>query len=143
MDTVKARGVELELEGKWTSGIEGRISYSFQEAKNGETDQLLTNSPKQLAKLNLTVPLVGEKVLLGIEEQYTSKRKTRSGDETGAYAVTNLTLFSQHVVEGLELSASVYNLFDEKYSDPASAAYRQDVLEQDGQTFRFKATYSF
>jgi len=143
VDTVKARGVELELEGKWNSGIEGRISYSFQEAKNEDTDQLLTNSPKHLAKLNLTVPLVGDKVLLGIEEQYTSKRKTRSGDETGAYAVTNLTLFSQHVMEGLDLSASVYNLFDEKYSDPASAAHRQDVLEQDGQTFRFKATYSF
>jgi iron complex outermembrane receptor protein len=143
VDEVEAKGVELELEGKWNSGIEGRASYSFQEAKDRNTDKLLTNSPKHLANLNLIVPLYGDKVLLGIEEQYTGKRKTRSGDETGGFAVTNLTLFSQHIVEGLEVSASVYNLFDKTFSDPASAAHRQDTIEQEGQTFRFKITYIF
>jgi iron complex outermembrane receptor protein len=143
VDEVEAMGVELELEGKWNSGFEGRASYSFQEAKNRKTDQLLTNSPKHLAKLNLIVPLYKDKFLLGIEEQYMGKRKTRTGDEAGGFAVTNLTLFSQHMAEGLEFSASVYNLFDKKFSDPASAAHRQDTIEQDGQILRLKITYIF
>jgi iron complex outermembrane receptor protein len=143
VDEVEAMGVELELEGKWNSGFEGRASYSFQEAKNRKTDQLITNSPKHLAKLNLIVPLYKDKFLLGIEEQYMGKRKTRTGDEAGGFAVTNLTLFSQHMAEGLEFSASVYNLFDKKFSDPASAAHRQDTIEQDGQILRLKITYIF
>lgn len=143
LDEVEAKGVELELEGKWRRGLEGRISYSFQEAKDRKTDMLLSNSPKHLAKLNLVVPLIGDKLLFGIEEQYTSKRKTVLRNETGGYAVTNLTLFCRQMLPGLEASAGVYNLFDKKFSDPASLAHRQETIEQDGRIFRFKLTYLF
>lgn len=143
LDEVEAKGAELELEGKWGHGLEGRISYSFQEAKDRSSDRLLTNSPKHLAKLNLIVPLVAEKVLLGVEEQYTSKRRTALHNETGGYAVTNLTLFGRQLYKGLDVSASVYNLFDKKFGDPVSLAYRQETIEQDGRLFRFKLTYAF
>jgi iron complex outermembrane receptor protein len=43
----------------------------------------------------------------------------------------------------LRLTASVYNLFDKKFSDPASLAHRQETIEQDGRIFRFKLTYLF
>lgn len=142
LDEVEAKGVEVELEGKWDS-LSGRISYTFQQTQDGSTDQHLSNSPKHLARFNLTVPLLRDKVLLGVEEQYTSKRKTRSREETGGYAVTNLTLFGQELVKGLEVSASVYNLFNKKFSDPVSAAQVQDTIEQDGRVFRFKLTYIF
>jgi iron complex outermembrane receptor protein len=143
LDEVEAKGAEFELEGKWRRGLEGRVSYTFQEAKDRKTDMLLSNSPKHLAKLNFIVPLVGEKLLLGIEEQYTGKRKTVLRNETGGYAVTNLTLFGRQLLQGLEASASVYNLFDKKFSDPASLAHRQETIEQDGRIFRFKLTYLF
>jgi iron complex outermembrane receptor protein len=78
-----------------------------------------------------------------VEEQYTSKRKTVLRNETGGYAVTNLTLFGRKLYKGLRLAASVYNLFDKKFSDPASLAHRQETIEQDGRIFRFKLTYAF
>jgi iron complex outermembrane receptor protein len=143
LDEVDATGAEFELEGKWGRGLEGRVSYTYQEAKDRKTDMLLSNSPKHLAKVNLIVPLYRDKLLLGVEEQYTSKRKTVLRNETGGYAVTNLTLFGRELYKGLRVAASVYNLFDKKFGDPASLAHRQETIEQDGRTFRFKLTYAF
>ncbi len=148
LDEVEAWGVEAELEGRWSGGLEGRVSYFYQRAENAESGKRLTNSPRHLAKINLVLPLVRERLFAGIEEQYTSSRKTVSGGETGGFAVTNLTLFSPGLAEGLDLSASVYNLFDKKYSDPGSeehfsADYPLDAIEQDGLGFRVKMTYAF
>jgi len=46
-------------------------------------------------------------------------------------------------MKGLDLSASVYNLFDKSYQDPASLDHLQDSLVQDGRTFRVTARYRF
>ncbi len=143
IDEVESKGVEFELEAKWTADIKGRASYTYQEAKDRATDEILTNSPKHLAKLNVTIPLIKKKLFLGLEEQYTSKRKTVAGDFTNEFFVTNLTLFSQNLLKGLELSASVYNLFDSKYYDPVSNEHSMNAVEQDGISFRFKLTYRF
>ncbi|HAO20035.1 MAG TPA: hypothetical protein DCQ37_05780, partial [Desulfobacteraceae bacterium] len=43
----------------------------------------------------------------------------------------------------LEFSAGIYNLFDKIYEDPGYEEHRQDAIEQNGRTFRFKLTYSF
>ena len=55
----------------------------------------------------------------------------------------NLTLFSRELLKGLEMSASVYNLLDRTYSDPATSFHTQDLLVRDGRMFRFKLTYRF
>lgn len=143
IDEAESKGIDFELEGKWQNGLAGRASYTFQEAEDKETGEILTNSPKHLAKLNVMVPLLKDKISLGIEEQYTSKRKTPKGNYAKGYYLTNVTLFSQRLVRNLEASASVYNLFDHDYGDPASVEHRQDVIPQDGRTFRIKLTYKF
>jgi len=55
----------------------------------------------------------------------------------------NWNLFSQHLIKGVELSAGVYNLFDSRYGFPGGSGHLQDVIEQDGRTFRLKLTYRF
>ena len=60
-----------------------------------------------------------------------------------AYGIVNLTLFSQNLVKNLEFSASVYNLLDRQYGDPASRFHTQDLIGQDGRSFRLKLTYRF
>lgn len=140
---VDARGIELELEGKWANGLEGRVSYTLQATENQQTGKTLSNSPKHLAKLNLTFPVLREKVFLGVEEQYTSKRKTVTRNIADAFFVTNLTLSSPKLVKGLDLSVSVYNLFDKHYRDPGSEEHLQDSIEQDGRTVRLKLVHRF
>ncbi len=143
VDNVDAKGVEFELEGKWKSGFDGRISYTFQETEDKQTGEILANSAKHLAKLNVTVPLLKDKLFLGAEEQYTSRRRNVSGTCTGGFFITNLTLFNKNSLKNFEVSAGVYNLFDKKYNDPASEEHVQKNIEQDGRGFRLKLTYKF
>ncbi|MRR54630.1 MAG: TonB-dependent receptor [Deltaproteobacteria bacterium] len=137
------RGVELELDKKWECGSNGRLSYSFQETRDLMAGERLPNSARHLVKLNLLLPLVEEKVFLGVEEQYTSRKKTLAGNQTGDFFITNVTLFGRNLLKNLELSGSVYNLFNSKYFVPAGGEHFQDSIEQDGRTFRVKATWRF
>jgi outer membrane receptor for ferrienterochelin and colicins len=136
---VESKGMEVEIEGKWANGLQGRVSYILQETKDQETGEMLTNSPRHLAKLNL---LIQKKLFAGAELQYTSNRKTLAG-ETGGFTTTNLTLFSQNFIKGLDVSFSFYNLLDKKYADPGAGEHRQDTIEQDGRNYRLKLTYKF
>ena len=143
VDKVQACGYELELEGKLSNQIDGRISYTYQESHDTSNDQELSNSPKHLTKLNLTAPLISEKLFAGLEVQHTSKRKTVLAGDAEAYTVTNLTLFNQNWIKSLEISASVYNLFDEEYGDPGGEEHIQNTIEQDGRHYRLKVQYEF
>jgi len=136
---VTTNGFELELEKIWKNGIKGRTSYTVQEARDDETKELAINSPRQLAKFNLMAPIM-DKLFVGLEEQYTGRRKTLGGNYAGEFFITNLTLFSRNLAQGLELSGSIYNLFDKKYGDPGSTEHTQDIIEQDGRTYRVKLT---
>ncbi len=142
-ETVKAEGLELELDGKWAGGLEGTVNYTIQQAKSDTTGERIPNSPRQLAKLKMIIPIFDDKLFAGMEEQYMGSRKTYAGNEVSEFFITNITLFSREIVKRAELSASVYNLFDKKYSDPASKEHFMDTIEQDGRTWNAKVTYTF
>jgi outer membrane receptor for ferrienterochelin and colicins len=151
-EDLEAKGLELALDGNWAYGLEGRLGYALQEAKNEATGKRLTNSPQHLIKLNLIVPLIQEQLFAGFEARYMSERLTQCHRDvadseclrnTNAFFVTNLTLFSQNLIKGAEVSGSIYNLFDEPYGDPGSGEHKQEVIEQDGRTFWLKLKYAF
>ena len=91
----------------------------------------------------MVAPVFSQSADAGIEYQYMSSRTTPNGGNTGGYGITNLTLSSEKVFDRLILSASIYNLFDKRYSDPVSVEHVQSSIVQDGRNFRIKATYTF
>ncbi len=151
----EAKGVELSLDAFWARGIRGRASYTFQQTRDTSSGQVLVDSPQHVAKLNVSVPLWQDKIFAGLEFQYLSSRRTvfldftpqgwvlQNGADAGNYGIVNFTLFSQNLVKGLDLSASVYNLLDTTYSDPSTPYHAQNSIQQDGRTFRVKLTYRF
>lgn len=143
VEGAEAGGVEAELQGRTPWGLIGRVSYTYQETEDRQTDRSLADSPRHLGKLNVSVPLLKEKIFAGLEFQYTSRRTTVKGTSASGFGTVNFTLFSRNLAKGLELSASVYNLLDRSYGDPASSFHSQDVIERDGRAFRVKLTYRF
>ena len=143
IDKAELKGVELELDGKWDNGIQGRASYTFQDGKNVTTGEWLPNSARHLVKLNLLFPLLREKVFLGLEEQYTSSKRTMADGRARDFFTTNLTIFTRNLLKDFELSGSVYNLFNTGYAVPVGREFIQDSIRQDGRTFRVKATWRF
>lgn len=54
-----------------------------------------------------------------------------------------MTLFSQKLIKGVEISAGVHNLFDTKYTYPGSNDHLQNLIPQDGRSVRVKLSYKF
>jgi len=137
-------GFELEVEAAWENGIEGRVGYCYQDAWNEGTGAGLINSPRQLGKANLALPVVKNKLFYATEVVFVDDRKTFEGNTAQDYWLTNVTLYSASVLGDLEFSVGIYNLFNKHFDDVASEDnHAQDVIRQDGRTFRVEATYRF
>ena len=142
-DSVKVQGGEVELDGRWRSGFRTVLSYTYTDARDDSTGAWLANSPRHLAKFQIVAPLYRDKVSLSFALQAASERRTSLGNPHPGRVVGNLTLLSRELVKNLEVSASIYNLWDTKYSDPVSTDFISDTVPQDRRSFRFKATYKF
>lgn len=142
LDQASARGVELEYELVRSGGARLRTSYSWQQTRNRTTGAMLANSPRHLANFNLSQPVFRTGWRAGIEALYVGRRNTLQA-RTGGYFLGNLTLSSMRLAPGLEISASIYNLFDRRYADPGAEEHVQDAIGQNGRTFRIKLSYAF
>lgn len=149
---VETKGLEFALEGNWASGLRGRVSYTLQQARDISENENLPDAPDNLIKFNLTAPLIKEKLFASLEIQYTSQRNTIYTTSTGStlpglavdgYSTVNFTLFSQNLIKNMDVSASIYNLFDEQHADPATTAHLQSQIPQNGRSLRFKLSYRF
>jgi outer membrane receptor for ferrienterochelin and colicins len=140
---IDSDGLELGLDVNRGYGVTGRLSYALQGSRDHETGIELTNSPRHMAKLQLRAPLHGSGISAGVDAQYLSSRLTLGGGSAKGYTVTNLSLLAPNAIGRLGLSASIYNLFDARYGNPGSEEHAQDVIEQDGRSFRVKATLHF
>jgi iron complex outermembrane receptor protein len=137
----QTKGIEWELGASWANGTEGVISHSVQDSRNLQTGAIMTNSPKQLAKMNLSVPLYQRKIFVGLEAQYVSERRTIAQTELGGYMLLNATVFSRKLTEKFDISASLYNLLNKQYAESGGLEHVQTSIPQDGRSFRIKLTY--
>jgi len=136
-------GAELGLAVNRGHGVTGQLSYSLQRSADGATGAKLTSSPRQMAKMLLRAPVIGNALTAGLDAQYVSAMRTIQGGESRPYFLTNVSLLAPRLSNQLALSASVYNLFGVQYSNPGSDAHLQDVIPQDGRSFRVKTTVRF
>ena len=139
---VRASGVELEMEARFLSGVQARASYARQRAKDALTGLELSNSPRHLAQGNLALPLFAGRLLFGTQLDYHGSVRTLAANETKSFLLSSFTL-THRPGDSLELAAGVYNVFDERYGYPGAEDHLQDVIPQDGRTFRLKITRRF
>jgi outer membrane receptor for ferrienterochelin and colicins len=138
-----ATGVEAELNAHLADGLQGRASYSYTEATEPLTHQAPSNSPKHLGKLNLSYPVVPQRLFASVDAQYTSSVQTLAGNTLSGFSVLNFTLLGHTLGKHLDLSSSVYNVFNKKYFDPGRPEDPEDSIQQDGRNFRIKLTGRF
>jgi outer membrane receptor protein involved in Fe transport len=141
-DRATSRGGEAALEGGLPSGAAGRVSYSYQRTLDEES-RPLSNSPRHMLKASLSLPLLRQGLWASFDAQYLSSRLTLSGADTPGFVLVNATVFAKRLRGGLEASASIHNLFDERYSDPGSEEHRQDAIRQDGRSFAVSLGFRF
>jgi outer membrane cobalamin receptor len=143
LNSVEMKGAEVELEGKWANGFRVGGSYARQHVEDSDTGEILPNSPRNVVKTHVSVPVWRDKLFASVEFLYTSDRITLRQNHSGDAEIVNTTLFSREILPNLECSISVYNVFDQKYRFLGSTEHAQDTIPQDGRTLRLKATYKF
>lgn len=141
-DPIKARGLELSADRTWDGGSRLRGSVSLQRAAS-EGGRTLVNSPKWLGKLNWSTPLPWVGLRLAYEWRYDSSRLTQDGSRLGGYAVSNLSLSTDSLLPGVEMSLLVSNALDKRFAHPGAETNWQSALEQDGRSVRASFTYRF
>jgi len=141
-ETVKARGLELSADKTWTSGARLRGSVSVQDVAY-VSGPGLPNSPKLLGKLNLSGPLPWFGARAGYELHYDGRRLSRDGSTLGGYALSNLTVGTDSLARGLDVSVGILNLFDKRYAHPGSDTNWQNAFVQDGRSVRVSFNYRF
>jgi len=141
LKAAKSAGVELEVKGQTSRGLEGGASYSFQQTKDRATNEFLSNSPRSLVKLNLSQPLWRRKAFVSLDAQYRSPIQFLTGASIAPFTVINATLFTRRLGKHVDFSASVYNFLDKKYFDAPSREFLQSQIQQDGRSVGFKMTW--
>jgi iron complex outermembrane receptor protein len=138
-----ANGAEVEIEGKWDNGVEVRLSGARQKLENRSEGPAIRNTPENVWKARLGVPLFDRKVHAALEALYSSSRLTVRDQETPDTWLLNFTLSARDILPGLDASASIYNLLDRANPTPGGPNFRQDMLGQDGLTFGVQLTWHF
>ena len=140
----QATGMKVGFTGKTANGFQAKASFDYVDADNdGAGDVVLDNSPRHMAKANLIVPFLGQRLFAGLEGQYLGRRFTLAQNSLSSYQVFNLTLLGHAVGKHLDLAASIYNLLDKTYFDPGRPEDPEDAIQQDGRNFRIKLTARF
>ncbi|WP_075793194.1 TonB-dependent receptor plug domain-containing protein [Massilia putida] len=140
IDHADARGLEAALDRDF-GNVRVRASYSWQLAR-GTDGAPLIDSPRHLAKANLTAPLGWRGGRVGAELLCSGKRLAEQGAAAG-YCVANVTLSALQLLPRTELSLSAYNALDQRYADVAGPAFVQSTLAREGRTLAAKLDWRF
>lgn len=133
---ITSRGVETELIADWHNGWRGNISLAYIDARD-DAKRHQTDTPYYLAKCNLIIPVIPDRLFAGLENQFNGRTRTPEGGYNKDYFLTNLNLtYTDPRIKGLEIAAGAYNLFDVNYTSPV-------YFTQEGLTYGFKLTYRF
>ena len=143
LDEIHSRGVELGLNVNRGHGLTGELSYSFQRTEDRATAIQLTNSPGHMVQMELRSPILGSGATAAVDAQYMSGRRTLIGNDARSHVLTNFSLFAPKTFSRFDLSASLYNVFDIRYGDPVASGFVQNTIQQDGRSFRVRATLHY
>jgi outer membrane receptor protein involved in Fe transport len=140
---VRSRGVQAELTWEPGSGVQWRASGSLQKANDADTGLVLSDAPRFLGKVSVTVPLAPAGTRLGANLQWVGARQTLTGATVAGYARVNLQLNHAPAGQPWSLGLGVVNLTNQRYADPGGPEHVQDTLPQDGREFVLRFGWAF
>lgn len=149
-------GTGLETEVRYLDGATSAFaSVSYSDTRWQEGQDPVAFSPHWLVKGGISRPFMGDRFTLALEARAVGPRPKASPSEGDlpSYVLVNLSLAHLKITQGLELDASVRNLFDARYDHPSFqgdlASYYLNTLHPvwsipaDGRSFTLTATFRF
>ena len=140
---IRSRGLEVEATQVFDSGLQARASWSLQRGVDRETGAVLSDAPRSLFKLMVTVPGPWAGTRIGANLLRVGERRTLSDAVLAPYVRLNAHVSHAPVGQPWSVGFGVYNLTGRRYADPAGPEHLQDAIVQDGRTWRLQLSRTF
>jgi iron complex outermembrane receptor protein len=135
------KGAETEFEHIWDNGVRLRSSYAHQYTRD-ENGNLTVNTPRHIGKLNLSVPLVGDTLRVGLGARYVGRRLDQLHEYQPAALLADLTLTSKW--NHWTAAVSIRNLGNTSYHEVSGALINdRGIYPADGRNIWLQLGYEF
>jgi len=138
-DQVRAAGASFEVDCELPAGLEIASSLELQRAifANGSA---LTNSPGQVGKFRLSLPLWRDRLRFGAGLQALGQRQTFASSVPGVI-LPEVVISTKQLPGGLEVNGGIKNLSNSFYRDPIGLTHTVDTAIGNGRTYYFALTW--
>ena len=123
------RGFEGELLARAHAGHTLRLSYTYTQARDPDTDSELTNAPMHVARLTALAMLPRE-LSLATELRYETGRLTVQDSRTSPFFIQDVNLNADRLVGGLTAALRITNIFDRAFYVPGGYEHLQAAIIQ-------------
>jgi outer membrane receptor protein involved in Fe transport len=127
-DTV-TQGIELGANGSYGTALHWKVSYTYQDPRDANTERRLPYVPSQRATGSVNYALT-KYVNLHTDVLWTGTRPRGIGDtrpQMPSYATVDLATTFKNFYKTLEIQATIRNLFDTHYNDPDTSGGNVNV----------------
>jgi outer membrane receptor for ferrienterochelin and colicins len=138
-DTIKASGVEMELNGHPVPWLEMAASMAFQRSVNSTDHTSLPNSPGRIGKLRASVSLF-RRMSLASSNQYMSSRETLAGATLPSVLLSDLVVSTNRFTADTDFQFGVRNVGNVKFADPLALNSKVDTLPSAGRSLFVSVT---
>ena len=151
---VDSYGVDFGIDAHLPNGVRGFASATIQQTvqRNASSPLLalsgdpIENSPNVYGHAALSVPLT-KRAFLARQVSFIGARLARDRTTNlvtvpvDPHLFTSLILTLPRVWRELDVLVGIYNLIDQRWSDPAGIELPQPEVTQDGRTFLVRLSY--
>jgi outer membrane receptor for ferrienterochelin and colicin len=117
---IEVDGIELLFTGSYSADNYWKLSYTYQDPRDSDTDNPLPDVPSHRAGFAVNYALT-KYLNSHVDVLWTGSRPRAQGDprpDSDSYTTVDLAFIAKNFLQGFEIEAVVHNLFDEKYQDP-------------------------
>lgn len=139
---IRTSGIEFSSQYRFSENTYAAINYTFQDSRSVATDLHVKDTPEHRGTFQTNIALL-PKLHWYTDVQVKGSTSRSAGDprpDAPGYVLANTTLRSPNLLPGLELSFSVFNLFDKEAVYPYVSAVPDDFPQPD-RTFFAKLRY--
>ncbi|MCX7957612.1 MAG: TonB-dependent receptor, partial [Deltaproteobacteria bacterium] len=137
--SVKIAGIEGRFAYNSPSGEIAGINYNYSYPLN----DFWNSFPSHLVKIRTAYPLLKSKLIPALSFNFISGTKTLGNNTLDSVFLCNLNFLYKGLSPNIDISAGIYNLFNQKYLVPASVEHDMDAIRQEGINFRINISGRF
>ncbi|WP_250656225.1 TonB-dependent receptor plug domain-containing protein [Alkalimarinus coralli] len=140
---LKVNGIEMELKSRLREGSSVALNYTYQYPVNELTNERAPDVPlhKANASFNYRHSKFFNSYVGVLYRGSTSRAASDPRSDVPDSVTTDIALNWQNYITNLEVTASVYNLFDVQYEDASPSGVMISDFPRDGVSFMLEARY--